>query len=166
MYGQRSSAVGFKGQEKRLSVCASPPRQQFDAPPHHTACLEIRQRGVLEVDPIQLGLTPPSLRDLERWRNLADLRQRTEPGGGVGENSSQVALAQGQTTANGFGGDGVLPAAAATTTAFLRFRILPAGPWKFSRTFPLKRPRPADWVRGDPSSAGESNRLRKKLKKQ
>lgn len=103
------------------------------------------------VDPTQLSLTPPSRSDLERWRDLNDLRERTEPDG-VRENS-RMGLAQ-RTTAKDSGRDGVR-ATTATTTAFLRFRILPAGPWQFSRTFPLKLPRPADWGR-NPSSAGES----------
>ena len=117
------------------------------------ASLEIIKRGVVEVDPIQLRLIRPSRSDLERWRDLSDLRERTEPGGV--EEDMQMGFAQGP-TANGLGRDGVR-AEIATTTAFLRFRILPAGPWKFSRTFPLQLPRPSDWGR-DPSSAGESGR--------
>lgn len=120
--------------------------------PTPSSCLITLQRGVLEVDPLQLGLTPPSRSKLERWGDLVELRERTEPcSNGVGENS-QTGLAQGA-TAKDFGRDGVRPSTA-TTTAFLRFRILPAGPWKFSRVFPLKLPRPVDWAR-DPSSAGE-----------
>lgn len=102
------------------------------------------------MDPVQLSFTPPSRSDLERWRDLTELRERTEPEG-VKENS-QTGLPQGP-TANDLG-TGTLRATPATTTAFLRFRILPSGPWKFSRAFRLKLPRPPDWGR-DPSSAGE-----------
>ena len=122
--------------------------------PHHgssAAFLETLQRGALEVDPIQLSLTPPTRAELERWRDLAELRERTDPEG-VGE-QTLLALAGGS-TANFFGRVGVR-APPATTTAFLRFRILPAGPFKFSRAFPLNLPRPTDWGR-NPPTAGES----------
>lgn len=109
--------------------------------------LENLQSGVLELDPLQLSLTPPSRSDIQRRRDLTELRERTETEG-LGEKNSQMGLAQ-VPAAEDLGRDAVR-----ATTAFLRLGILPAGPWKFSRTFPLKLPRPVDWAR-DPSSAGE-----------
>lgn len=104
------------------------------------------------MDPIQLSLSPPSHGDLERWRDLSELRKQTEPKC-VGDNT-QKDVAE-DPTANDFGRDS-LRGTLVTTTAFLRFRILPAGPWKFSRMFPLNLPRPVDWAR-NPSAAGESD---------
>lgn len=104
-----------------------------------------RQRGVLNVYTKKLLLTPPSRGDLERLRSLTELRERTDSDA-IGDNNPTMRVLTGKTTT-----------AASSTSAFLRVRILPSGPWEFSRTFPLKLPRPADWGR-DPSSAGEASR--------
>lgn len=119
----------------------SPPSRSYT-----TSSLEICQRGVLEIHPTKLRLTPPSPADLEHWRSLTELRERTDPEA-VGANSPTAHAVTGNATS------------AVPTSAFLRVRILPSGPWEFSRTFPLKLPRPADWGR-DPSSAGEQRRER------
>lgn len=41
-----------------------------------------------------------------------------------------------------------------TSSAFLRVRVLPSGPWACSPLFDVVWPRPADWGRG-PTTAGE-----------
>lgn len=97
--------------------------------------------------PSRLRLSSPSPGDLDRWQRLTELRKLTRPEAADADTKAPRAHSPPS-------GDVNAPGAAPTTTAFLRWRVLPAGPWEFSRTFPLRFPRPADWGR-DPSGAGE-----------
>ncbi|CAM9960681.1 unnamed protein product [Scytosiphon promiscuus] len=99
-------------------------------------------RGNLQIRLSELRFIPPTPCELERWRSLNDLRRGTETEAVGGSSTSVQATARKITTA--------------TRSAFLRVRVLPSGPWGFSRTFPLQRPRPADWGR-DPAGAGMIN---------
>ncbi|CAM9745291.1 unnamed protein product, partial [Hapterophycus canaliculatus] len=98
------------------------------------------QRGELQIQLSELRFIPPSPRKLERWRSLNELRRNTKP------ETIRENMPTAQKTAPSV-------VSTAPTSAFLRVRVLPSGPWGFSRTFPLQIPRPVDWVR-DPSSAG------------
>lgn len=102
------------------------------------------QRGVLQLVGSELHFTPPSPSTLERWRSFTELHQRTEF-----ESHVEVKSPTGHPVA--------ASARAAKTSAFLRVRVLPSGPWGFCRTFPLKLPQPADWGR-DPLHAGEPSK--------
>jgi len=95
------------------------------------------------VYPSRLRISPPRPGDLEHWRDLTELRELTRSEA-AGSKGSRAHAAPSWDT----------PGTATSTTAFLRWRVLPAGPWEFSRTFPLRFPRPADWGR-DPVGAGE-----------
>ena len=107
-----------------------------------TRSSDLPQRGILDVFPSRLRLSPPSLVDLNHWRDITGLRDRTDPETVESESSGGQVAPRGESAAT-----------ATTTTAFIRWRVLPSGVWEFSRTFQLSLPRPADWGR-DPSGAG------------
>lgn len=105
--------------------------------------LRLRQSGVLEVNPSELRLTPPSTEDINRWCAYADLREATEPRVNVArapQGSRDGGVSIGCTTE-------------ATRCVFLRVRVKPSGPWGFTRTFQANWPRPMKWAM-DCSNAG------------
>lgn len=116
---------------------------------YHRSC----QVGDLRVTPSELCLEPPSRKHLGKLCALADLRARTQTRGAAF--SPQVHVQSGR--------DGNNPAETLASSdrngdnsvdAFLRYRVLPAGPWECSPLFGVWWPRPCDWGRA-PMSAGE-----------
>ncbi|CAM9161364.1 unnamed protein product, partial [Laminaria digitata] len=100
--------------------------------------------GVLEVNPSELRLTPPSTEDINRWCAYTDLREATEP---------RVNVARAPQASQASQGLSIGCTTESTRCVFLRVTVKPSGPWGFTRTFQANWPRPMKWAR-DCSNAG------------
>lgn len=107
------------------------------------------KRGVLSVTPCQLRLAPPSSREIDRLKVLTELRERTEQSAAAQCSRAAYRFPLGDCSEDS--GIRVHREPSNASNVFLRVRILPSGPWAFTRVFRMPHPRPADYA----TNAGE-----------